>query len=93
MNRLISLLFLNLLGCYKTFIYRPIKLILYMVEKMTAFWLIILTIITCAAIPVLLVVLTAPHPTQFIVVSSENLIGNEPYKNEINFLFNPMLMG
>jgi hypothetical protein len=63
-----------------------------MVEKMTAFWLIILTIITCAAIPVLLVVLTAPQPTQFIIVSSENLIGNEPYKNEINFLFNLQLI-
>jgi hypothetical protein len=63
-----------------------------MAEKMTAFWLIILTMITCGAIPVLLVILTSPQPTQFIVVSSENLIGNEPYKNEIYFLFNPLLL-
>ena len=46
---------------------------------MTAFWLIILTILTCAAIPVLLVLLTAPHPTEFIIVTSEKLIDNEPY--------------
>jgi hypothetical protein len=64
-----------------------------MAEKMTAFWLIILTMITCGAIPVLLVILTSPSPTQFIVVSSENIIGNEPYKYDINFLFNPLLMG
>ena len=37
-----------------------------MAEKMTGFWLILLTMITCAAVPVLLVILTAPHPTQFI---------------------------
>ena len=52
---------------------------------MTAFWLIILTIITCAAIPVLLVVLTAPHPTQFIIVISDKLIDNEPYIDKMNF--------
>jgi hypothetical protein len=63
-----------------------------MVEKMTAFWLIILTIITCAAIPVFLVVLTSPHPTQFIIVTSEKLIGNEPYKDKMNFLLIPKSM-
>jgi hypothetical protein len=63
-----------------------------MVEKMTAFWLIILTIITCAAIPVFLVVLTAPHPTQFIIVTSEKLVDNEPYKDQMNFFLIPKLM-
>jgi|GEM_PF-897640 len=63
-----------------------------MVEKMTAFWLIILTILTCAAIPVLLVLLTAPHPTEFIIVTSEKLIDNEPYKYKMNFLFISQLM-
>jgi len=63
-----------------------------MVEKMTAFWLIILTILTCAAIPVLLVLLTAPHPTEFIIVTSEKLIDNGPYKYKMNFLFISQLM-
>jgi hypothetical protein len=58
-----------------------------MVEKMTAFWLILLTIITCAAIPVFLVVLTSPQPTQFIIVTGEKIIDNEPYKDKMNFLF------
>ena len=60
-----------------------------MVEKMTAFWLIILTIITCAAVPVMMVILTAPHPTQFISVTSEDLIEKKPYKYDINLFFNP----
>lgn len=63
-----------------------------MVEKMTAFWLILLTIITCAAIPVFLVVLTSPQPTQFIIVTGEKIIDNEPYKDKMNFLFIPKLM-
>ncbi|HET8857816.1 MAG TPA: hypothetical protein VFM28_09850 [Nitrososphaeraceae archaeon] len=63
-----------------------------MVEKMTAFWLIILTIITCASIPVLMVILTAPHPTQFIIVTGENLIDNEPYKNKMILSFIPKSM-
>jgi hypothetical protein len=63
-----------------------------MVEKMTAFWLIVLTIITCAAIPVLLVVLTAPHPTQLIVFTSEKYIENNPFKNEINLVFSQPLI-
>jgi hypothetical protein len=58
-----------------------------MVEKMTAFWLILLTIITCAAIPVFLVVLTSPQPTQFIIFTGEKIIDNEPYKDKMNFLF------
>lgn len=33
-----------------------------MVAKMTAFWLIILTIITCAAVPAVMIMLTAPKP-------------------------------
>lgn len=37
---------------------------------MTALWLIVLTMITCAAVPVFLVILTAPHPTQFITVTA-----------------------
>jgi hypothetical protein len=63
-----------------------------MVEKMTAFWLIILTIITCASIPVFMVILTAPQPTQFIIVTGEKLIDSEPYKDKLNFLFIPKLM-
>jgi len=63
-----------------------------MVEKMTAFWLIILTIITCAAIPVLMVILTAPQPTQFIIVIDEKLLDNELYKNKMNLSFIPKLM-
>jgi hypothetical protein len=63
-----------------------------MVEKMTAFWLIILTIITCASIPVLMVILTSPHPTQFIIVTSEKLLANEPSKNKMNLSFIPTLM-
>jgi hypothetical protein len=63
-----------------------------MVEKMTAFWLIILTIITCAAIPVFLVVLTSPQTTQFIIVTSEKLIDKEPYKDKMIFSLIPKLM-
>lgn len=42
-----------------------------MVEKMTALWLIILTIITCASVPVFMVILTSPHPAKFILVADE----------------------
>ncbi|MGE3859122.1 MAG: hypothetical protein AB7F53_03970 [Nitrososphaeraceae archaeon] len=63
-----------------------------MVEKMTAFWLILLTIITCASIPVLLVILTSPHPSQFIIFVSEKIIETEPYKAELTSLFIPNLM-
>ena len=63
-----------------------------MVEKMTAFWLILLTIITCASIPVLMVILTAPQPTQFIIVIDEKLLDNELYKNKMNLSFIPKLM-
>jgi hypothetical protein len=61
-----------------------------MVAKMTAFWLIILTIITCASIPVLLVILT--HPSELILATSEKIIGNEPYKIELTSLFIPNLL-
>jgi hypothetical protein len=50
-----------------------------MAEKMTALWLILLTMITCAAVPVLLVILTAPHPTQLITVIDEKFIDIQPY--------------
>ena len=59
---------------------------------MTAFWLILLTIITCASIPVLMVILTAPQPTQFIIVIDEKLLDNELYKNKMNLSFIPKLM-
>lgn len=59
---------------------------------MTAFWLILLTIITCASIPVLLVILTSPHPSQFIIFVSEKIIESEPYKAELTSLFIPNLM-
>jgi hypothetical protein len=64
-----------------------------MVEKMTAFWLIILTIITCASVPIMMVILTSPHPSEFIVAFSENIIESEPYKAELTSLFipNPMV--
>ena len=59
---------------------------------MTAFWLILLTMITCISIPVLMVILTAPQPTQFIIVTAENLIDNEPYKNKMILSFIPKSM-
>lgn len=42
-----------------------------MVEKMTALFLIILTIITCASVPVFMIILTSPHPAKFILVTDE----------------------
>lgn len=54
-----------------------------MAEKMTALWLILLTMITCTAVPVFLVILTAPHPTQFITVVDEKFLDLQPY-NVIN---------
>lgn len=42
-----------------------------MVEKMTALWLIILTIITCASVPVFMVILTSPHPAKFTLGTDE----------------------
>jgi hypothetical protein len=39
-----------------------------MVEKMTAVWLIILTIIVCASVPALLIWLTTyPHATKMLI--------------------------
>jgi hypothetical protein len=39
-----------------------------MVEKMTAVWLIILTIIVCASVPALLIWLTTyPQPTKMLI--------------------------
>ncbi|HSF51104.1 MAG TPA: hypothetical protein VLA74_10125 [Nitrososphaeraceae archaeon] len=38
---------------------------------MTALWLIILTIITCASVPVFMVILTSPHPAKFILGTDE----------------------
>jgi hypothetical protein len=49
-----------------------------MAEKMTGFWLILLTMITCISVPVLLVILTAPHPTQFILAIDEKLLDLQP---------------
>ncbi len=59
-----------------------------MAEKMTALWLILLTMITCAAVPVFLVILTAPHPTQLITVIDEKFIDIQPYKiiNKLPFI-------
>jgi hypothetical protein len=50
-----------------------------MAQKMTALWLILLTMITCAAVPVFLVILTAPHPTQLITVIDEKFSDFQPY--------------
>jgi hypothetical protein len=58
-----------------------------MAEKMTALWLILLTMITCAAVPVFLVILTAPHPTQFITVIDEKFLNLQPYNVISNFPF------
>ncbi len=38
-----------------------------MVQKMTALWLIILTMVTCASVPVLMIILTSPHPSEFVL--------------------------
>ena len=58
-----------------------------MAEKMTALWLILLTMITCAAVPVFLVILTAPHPTQFITVLDEKFLDLHPYNVISQFPF------
>ena len=58
-----------------------------MAEKMTALWLILLTMITCAAVPVFLVILTAPHPTQLITVIDEKFIDIQPYNVISKFPF------
>ncbi len=58
---------------------------------MTALWLIVLTMITCAAVPVFLVILTAPHPTQFITVTTidDRFLDILPYYmiNEFPFIY------
>ncbi|HEU5461946.1 MAG TPA: hypothetical protein VFU79_06720 [Nitrososphaeraceae archaeon] len=54
-----------------------------MAEKMTALWLILLTMITCISVPVLLVILTSPQPTQFINIIDEKVLDLQPY-NVIN---------
>ena len=54
---------------------------------MTALWLILLTMITCAAVPVFLVILTAPHPTQFLTVIDEKFLNLQPYNVISNFPF------
>jgi hypothetical protein len=46
-----------------------------------------LTMITCAAVPVFLVILTAPHPTQFITVIDEKFLNLQPYNVISNFPF------
>lgn len=38
-----------------------------MAQKMTALWLIILTIITCASVPIYFLILTSPHPSEFVL--------------------------
>jgi hypothetical protein len=43
-----------------------------MAQKMTALWLIILTIITCASVPVVMVILTTPHPTELILTVEQD---------------------
>lgn len=50
---------------------------------MTALWLILLTMITCISVPVLLVILTSPQPTQFINIIDEKVLDLQPY-NVIN---------
>jgi hypothetical protein len=69
------------------FIYRGVKSFLYMAEKMTALWLIVLTMITCAAVPVFLVILTSPHPTQFITVIDDKLFDIQSYYMITEFPF------
>ena len=56
---------------------------------MTALWLIVLTMITCAAVPVFLVILTAPHPTQFITAIDDKFLDIQPYYmiNEFPFIY------
>ena len=54
---------------------------------MTALWLIVLTMITCAAVPVFLVILTAPHPTQFITAIDDRFLDIRPYYMITEFPF------
>jgi hypothetical protein len=58
-----------------------------MAEKMTALWLILLTMITVISVPVLLVILTAPHPTQFINIIDEKVLDLQPYNVITKFPF------
>jgi hypothetical protein len=58
-----------------------------MAEKMTALWLILLTMITCISVPVLLVILTAPQPTQFIIVIDQKFLDLQPYNVITKFPF------
>ena len=58
-----------------------------MAEKMTALWLILLTMITCAAVPVFLVILTAPHPNQFITAIDDKFLDIKPNKMITEFPF------
>jgi hypothetical protein len=58
-----------------------------MAEKMTGFWLILLTMITCISVPVLLVLLTSPHPTQFILAIDEKFLDLQPYNVITKFPF------
>ena len=54
---------------------------------MTALWLIVLTMITCAAVPVFLVILTEPHPTQFITAIDDRFLDIRPYYMITEFPF------
>lgn len=58
-----------------------------MAEKMTALWLILLTMITVISVPVLLVILTAPQPTQFINIIDEKVLDLQPYNVITKFPF------
>lgn len=55
-----------------------------MAQKMTALWLIILTIITCASVPVFMVILTSPHPSEFVL----STLDAESHFNSLNFFDN-----
>lgn len=48
-----------------------------MVEKMTAVWLIILTIMVCSAVPALLIWLTATPPASILL--GLEYVGNLPF--------------
>ena len=60
-----------------------------MVEKATALWLIILTIITCAAVPVFMILLTSPHPSEFILIAEGNFFDIKYDYHLANLEFGP----
>jgi hypothetical protein len=75
---IIEINFVKVIDKYQKFIYLE-ESMKNMVEKMTAVWLIILTIIVCASVPAVMIWLTSPKP-QMIYGLSQELINIVPIK-------------